>query len=90
MLDPAEFAFLALFLAWLARTARTHQTNTDFLRRLRIWIIVLTVFLVVFTPLAYLMSKGFLTIFGVAYLISVTATFLITIRMRQTVEVFSS
>ena len=90
LLDPAEFAFLALFLAWLAKTARTNKTNMDFIGRLRIWIIVLIVFLVIFTPLAYLMSKGFLTIFGVAYLFSITAVFFITIRMRQTVEVFGS
>ncbi len=89
LLDPAEFAFLALFLAWLATTARKSQTNTDFLATLRRWVIVMVVLLIIFTPLAYVMSKGFLTIFGVFYLISITAAFVITIRMRQTVEVFS-
>ena len=89
-MDPAEFLFFALFFAWLAKTARANQTNVDFLGSLRLWTIAMVVLLVVFTPLAYMMSKGFLTIFGAAYLVSITAAFLITIRMRQTVEVHSS
>jgi len=90
LLDPAEFAFFALFLAWLAKTAQANKTNNDFLRPLRRWMMAMIVLLVVFTPLAYVMSKGFLTIFGVFYLISITAAFAIAIRMRKTVEVFSS
>jgi membrane-bound metal-dependent hydrolase YbcI (DUF457 family) len=89
-MDPAEFLFFALFFAWLAKAARANQTNLDFLGSLRLWTIAMVVLLVVFTPLAYMMSKGFLTIFGVAYLVSSTAAFLITIRMRQTVEVHGS
>jgi len=46
----------------------------------------MVVLLLVFTPLAYVMTKGFLTLFGVFYLISLTAAFVITIRMRRTVE----
>ena len=88
LLDPAEFAFFALFLAWLAKAAQANRTNTDFLGTLRRWTLVMLVLLVVFTPLAYVMSKGFLTVFGAFYLISITAAFVITIRMRQTVEAF--
>jgi len=86
LLDPAEFVFFALFLAWLAKTAQAYKTNSDFLGTLRRWMIVIIVLLVVFTPLAYIMNKGFLTIYGIAYLFAITATFVITIRMRQTVE----
>jgi membrane-bound metal-dependent hydrolase YbcI (DUF457 family) len=89
-MDPAEFLFFALFFAWLAKTARANQTNVDFLGSLRLWMIAMVVLLVIFTPLAYIMSKGFLTIFGVGYLVSITAAFLITIRMRQTVELYRS
>ena len=88
LLDPAEFAFFALFLAWLAKSARGNRTDTKSLGMLRGWMIAMAVMLVVFTPLAYIMSKGFLTIYGVAYLIAITAAFVITIRMRQTVEAF--
>ena len=89
LLDPAEFLFFALFLLWLWQTARQQQTNGSFLRTLRLWLIVMLVLLLIFTPLAYLMAKGFLTIFGAVYLIALTAAFVITIRMRQTVEQFS-
>ena len=88
LLDPAEFLFLALFFIWLARTARAHHKDVGFLGKLRWWTIAMLVFLVVFTPLAYLMTKGFLTIFGAIYLISLTAAFFIVIRMRQTIEAF--
>jgi membrane-bound metal-dependent hydrolase YbcI (DUF457 family) len=89
LMDPLEFLFLALFFVWLLSTARKHKTNKDFLGKLRFWIIAMLVLLVIFTPLAYVMTKGFLTVFGLFYLIALTAAFVITIRMRQTVEVFS-
>jgi membrane-bound metal-dependent hydrolase YbcI (DUF457 family) len=89
LMDPAEFLFFALFFVWLAQTARAYKTNADFLGKLRGWTIVMFIFLVVFTPLVYLMSKGFLTILGLFYIISLTAAFMISIRMRQTIEAFS-
>jgi membrane-bound metal-dependent hydrolase YbcI (DUF457 family) len=88
LLDPAEFLFFALFFAWLAKVAQNHKTNSDFLRTLRFWMVAMFALLVIFTPLAYVMSKGFQTIYGVFYLVSITAAFVITIRMRQTVEAF--
>jgi membrane-bound metal-dependent hydrolase YbcI (DUF457 family) len=86
LLDPAEFLFFALYLAWLARAAEDHRTDAEFLRTLRLWTIVMVVLLVVFTPLAFLLNRGYLTMFGAAYLVAITAAFAITIRMRQTVE----
>ncbi len=86
LMDPAEFLFFALFFVWLAGSARAHKTNQDFWGKLRGWTIAMFILLVVFTPLAYLMSKGFLTIFGLFYLVALTAAFVITIRMRQTIE----
>lgn len=88
LLDPAEFLFLALFLIWLARTARANHKDAEFLGKLRWWTVAMFVLLVIFTPLAFLMTKGFLTIFGAFYLIAVTAAFFITIRMRHTIEAF--
>ena len=86
LLDPIELLFFVLYFGWLAKLANDHHTNADFLDTLRLWTIAMVVMLIVFTPLAYIMSRGFMTIFGVAYLISITAAFVITIRMRQTVE----
>jgi membrane-bound metal-dependent hydrolase YbcI (DUF457 family) len=86
LLDPLEMLFIALYFIWLAKAARQHHTDNDFLGILRLWTIAMFALFVVFTPLAYLMGKGYLTFFGLAYLVSVTAAFTITIRMRQTVE----
>ena len=88
LLNPAEFLFFALFFAWLEKTAQVNKTNLDFLGTLRRWMIAMIILLVIFTPLAFIMSKGFLTIYGAFYLISITAAFVITIRMRQTLEAF--
>lgn len=87
-LEPAEFLFFALFLAWLAQAAGRHKTDTQFLKTLRLWTIAMIVLLLVFTPLAYLMGNGFLTVYGAFYLGALTAVFIITIRMRQTIEIF--
>jgi len=46
----------------VARSGWLPQTNLDFLGKLRLWIIAMLVLLVIFTPLAYVMNKGFLTI----------------------------
>lgn len=88
-LDPAEFLFFALFFIWMARIARTYKTDSQFLKALRVWIIAMVVLVIVFTPLAYIMSKGYQTIFGAFYLASITAAFIITIRMRSTLKAFS-
>ena len=90
LLDPAELLFFALFFLWLGQTARQQQTDTPFLPTLRRWLMAMLALLLIFTPLAYSMDKGFPTLFGVVYLLSLTAAFVITIRMRQTVAKFAS
>jgi membrane-bound metal-dependent hydrolase YbcI (DUF457 family) len=86
LLDPLEMLFLALYFVWLARAARDQKTDADFLGTLRIWTIVMIILLVIYTPLAFFMTKGFLTIFGAGYLLAITSGFAITIRMRRTLE----
>ena len=86
LLDPSEFLFFAVYFAWLARAARERKTNTNWLGPLRVWTIAMVVLLAVFTPLSYTMTTGFLTIYGVFFLVSITAAFYTTIRMRHAVE----
>lgn len=88
LMDPAELLFFAFYFIWLNSYARRHNTDLDFLKTLRTWSIAFLVLFLIFTPLAYLMQTGYKTIFGVFYLVSLTAAFVITIRMRQTVESF--
>ena len=88
-LDPAEFLFLGLYLWVLGNWARRTSTDTEYMKTHRLWLILEAALFVIFTPLAYIMTKGFLTIFGVFYLFSLFMTFFVTIRMRKTVEAAS-
>jgi membrane-bound metal-dependent hydrolase YbcI (DUF457 family) len=85
-MQPAEFLCFALFLYALETAARKGRTDTDYLPTLRIWIITQAVFLVIFSVLVYTMSKGFMTVYGVFYLLSLGLVVGITIRMRKTIE----
>jgi hypothetical protein len=85
-MDPAEFLFLGLYLWMLGVRARKSNTDGAFLNAHQIWVVVEFGLFIVFTPLTYIMTKGFLTIFGAFYLFSIFMAFFVTIRMRQTVE----
>jgi membrane-bound metal-dependent hydrolase YbcI (DUF457 family) len=88
-LEPVELLFFAVYFAWLGRAAKEHQTDSGFAGRLRLWTMGMVGLWLIFTPLAYVMERGFLIIFGAVYLAAITAAFLITIRMRRTVEAVS-
>jgi membrane-bound metal-dependent hydrolase YbcI (DUF457 family) len=82
----AEFLFFALFFYGLDWFARARGTDNGYLKTLRVWTIVQAVFFILFTVLVYVMSMGFMTIYGAVYLLSLFLAIGITIRMRQTVE----
>ncbi|NOY99292.1 MAG: metal-dependent hydrolase [Chloroflexi bacterium] len=86
LMVPAESLFFALFFAQLYSVARRQGTDADYLPRLRFWIIVHSVFFLLFTVLAYVLTKGFTTIYGAIYLFSLILAFTVTVRMRATVE----
>lgn len=85
-LMPAEFLCFGLFFLVLASLARKHQTDAGYLSRLRVWMIVQFVLFAAFTVMVYSMDKGFMTIYGAVYLLSLFLAFGIVIRMRNTVE----
>jgi membrane-bound metal-dependent hydrolase YbcI (DUF457 family) len=85
-MEPAEFLCFGLYLWMLGGWARKQNTDSEFVNKHRIWMWLEFALFVIFTPLAYIMTKGFLTIFGVLYLFSLFMTFFVTIRMRKTVE----
>jgi hypothetical protein len=85
-MDPAEFLFFALYLWALGNWARKTATDGNFIKTYRVWLILEIALFIVFTPLAYIMTKGFQTIFGAFYLFSLFMIFFVTIRMRKTVE----
>ena len=82
-MNPLELLMFALFFLALRGWVQQSGKQTDFLRWLNIWLIVELVLFVVFTPLAYIMTKGFLTLFGVAYLFSLFLAAGVTIRLRE-------
>lgn len=86
LLNPLEFLFLAVYFWMLGNLARKNQTDPDFLGKLTFWTVLLTVLFVIFTPLAYWMQKGYLTIFGLVYLIVLGVATWVIIRMRKTIE----
>jgi membrane-bound metal-dependent hydrolase YbcI (DUF457 family) len=85
-MEPAELLMFAVFLYAMGVWSRKYKTDMDYATRLRNWMILELVLFVIFTPLAYLMPRGFLTIFGAAYLFSLFMVFFVTIRMRETVD----
>jgi membrane-bound metal-dependent hydrolase YbcI (DUF457 family) len=85
-MDPAEFLFFALYLWALGTWAKKFKTDGEFMKTHRVWMWLEAALFIIFTPLVYIMTKGFLTIFGVLYLFSIFMTFFVTIRMKKTVE----
>jgi len=85
MLPVENLAFVFFFL-FLAAKARQRQTDIEYLPKLRLWTIVQAVLFVVFMILVFTMERGFMTIYGAVYLLSLGLAFGVTIRMRDTVE----
>jgi membrane-bound metal-dependent hydrolase YbcI (DUF457 family) len=85
-MEPVEFLCFGIYLSVLGTWARRQNTDSEFLNKNRGWMWLEFALFVIFTPLAYVMTKGYLTIFGALYLFSLFMTFFVTIRMRKTVQ----
>ena len=86
LMYPVELLFFALFFLTLDSLARKQSSDLPFLGKLRFWTVLEGVLFVVFLVLVYTLSKGFLTIFGAVYLLSLGLAIGIAIRMRATIE----
>jgi membrane-bound metal-dependent hydrolase YbcI (DUF457 family) len=82
----AEYLFLSLYFILLYSLACKYKTAQDYQKTLPIWATIQAVLFVVFTILVYTMSKGFTTVNGVVYLLSLFLAIGVTIRVRKTVE----
>lgn len=85
-MDPAEFLCLGLYLWMLGNWARKFGTDGEFLGRHQMWMWLEFVLFIIFTPIFLLVEKGYYTFYGALYLFSLFMTFIVTIRMRKTVE----
>ncbi|MGE5224680.1 MAG: hypothetical protein ACM3PY_19765, partial [Omnitrophica WOR_2 bacterium] len=66
--------------------ARRQGSDQSFLSKLSLWTGLEIILFAVFLVLAFTLSKGFLTIFGAVYLLSLGLAIGIAIRMRSTIE----
>jgi membrane-bound metal-dependent hydrolase YbcI (DUF457 family) len=89
-MDPLEFLFFAIYLWGLGAWSLKAGTDGETRKTHRAWLIFELVLFALFTPLAYIMTRGFLTLFGAFYLLSLIMAFFLTIRMRRTVEAAAS
>ncbi len=86
LMMPIEMLFFALYFAMLVSLAQKQQTNLNRMRSLKVWTAVMAILFVLFLVLVYTMSSGFMTIYGVAYLFALGVAFVITVRLRDTIE----
>ena len=86
ILMTVEFLFFALFFLALDGFARKRGTDKGYIKTLRVWTIVQAVLFVAFTALVFMISKGFMTIYGAVYLLSLLLALGVLVRMRETVE----
>jgi hypothetical protein len=82
----AEFLFFALFFMGLSTLARRQRTDLEYLRRLRTWTWIEFDLFLIFTALAFFLQKGFMTPYGLVYLLSLGLAVGVTIRMRITAD----
>ena len=83
---PLEFLFFALLFYTFYTLAKNHDTNSDYLRLLRIWIVLQGLLFIIFLILVFFMQSGFMVPYGAIYLLSLLLACGVTIRMRETIE----
>lgn len=86
LMYPVELLFFALFFLTLNSMARKQGSDLLFLGTLRIWTVLEGLLFLVFLVLVFTLSKGFMTIFGAVYLLSLGLAVGIAIQMRATIE----
>ena len=81
-----EYLFFALYFLLLISLARRQKTDSGYHKALRLWTISQFVLFAVLTVLVFVMTKGFTTLNGLFYLLSLGLAIGVTIRMRNTLE----
>lgn len=83
---PVELLFFALFFLSLDSLARKQGSDLDYVGKLRFWMGLEAFLFVVFLVLSFTLTKGFASVFGVVYLLSLGLAIGVTVRMRRTIE----
>lgn len=85
LMMPVEMLFFALYFFTLYQLASKQKTDQGHLKSLRIWTGIQAVLFLLFVGLVYTMTSGFVTVYGVVYLLSLIVAWVITVQMRQTI-----
>jgi len=88
-LDTGEFLMFGLYYLLLGSLAKKQDTDVKRRRSLRTWAILQFTLFILFTLMFFVLgTKGLhYTLYGGLYLLSLIITIILTIRMRQTVDV---
>lgn len=86
LLETGEFLAFGLFFLLLVSIGKKQKTDEEYLPKLRGYAVLQFVLFVFFTVLAFVMQKGFQTIYGALYLLSLFFAIAMTFRMRKTIE----
>lgn len=86
LMMPMEMFFLALYFGGLIALAQRQGTDLGRVRSLKVWTAVQTILFLIFLALVYTIESGFMTIYGVVYLLSLVLAMVITVQMRETVS----
>lgn len=87
LLKTGEFLAFGLFFLLLVTVGRKQKTDEDFLPKLRTYAYVQFGLFALVSAAGFVMQKGFMTIYGLLYLLSLFFAIAMTIRMRKTIEV---
>jgi len=90
LMSSLEFLFFALLFYSFYRLANKLDTNGDYLRMLRFWIVLQVFLFVIFTVLFLILENGLMIPYGILYLFSLVLASAVTIRMRETIQAVSS
>jgi hypothetical protein len=86
---PLEFLFFALYFILLQNWAINSGTDSDYLPKLKIWIISQILLFVIFLGLVHTLNRFFMLPYGLFYLLSLGLAFGVTFRMNRTLELHS-
>jgi len=89
LLMPLEFLFFALYFILLQNWAINSGTDSDYLPKLKIWIISQILLFVIFLGLVHTLNRFFMLPYGLFYLLSLGLAFGVTFRMNRTLELHS-
>jgi membrane-bound metal-dependent hydrolase YbcI (DUF457 family) len=87
LLKTGEFLAFGMFFLFLASIGTKQKTDEIFLPKLRTYAYIQFGLFILFSIAGFVMQKGFMTIYGALYLLSLFFAIGISIRMKKTIEV---